>query len=366
MRLCIATPNKFSYSETFIRNHIEQLKPEYYVNNGWLPTSVSNGEKIFKGLMRIELLRAAIKRATPKIYQQLHTKAFHKFIVLNKIDTILAEYGIMGVTLMNACKETNCKLVVHYHGFDAFDKKTLKLYSDRYKEMFEYAHHIIAVSIDMKNQLLKMGAPESKLLINSYGVDINKFLRSTDLPLNPIIIAVGRFTAKKSPQTTITAFSKVLKTIPTARLVMIGDGELFQDAQNLAHELNIFDKIDFKGVLPPDKIINELCKARLFVQHSVIAPSGDSEGLPNSILEAASIGLPVVSTFHAGIPEAVRDKQTGFLVKEHDIDGMAGYMIELLTNDELAVSMGKNARKHIENNYSLEGKKKTLLNILTA
>jgi len=119
-------------------------------------------------------------------------------------------------------------------------------------------------------------------------------------------------------------------------------------------------------VLPPDKIINELCKARLFVQHSVIAPSGDSEGLPNSILEAASIGLPVVSTFHAGIPEAVRDKQTGFLVKEHDIDGMAGYMIELLTNDELAVSMGKNARKHIENNYSLEGKKKNLLNILTA
>ena len=62
--------------------------------------------------------------------------------------------------------------------------------------------------------------------------------------------------------------------------------------------------------------------------------------------------------------EAVKDKVTGYLVKEHDIDGMANYMIELLTNDELAIAMSKAARKHIEENYSLEKQILSLKNIL--
>ncbi len=364
MKLCIATPNKFSYSETFIRNHIEKLKPEFVVNNNWWPLSVSNGEMIFKGLMGIDPIRIAIKNITPSLYQKLYTNAFYKFLVSHNIDTVLAEYGLIGANIMDACKRANCRLVVHFLGFDAFDKKTLLEYSEKYNELFQKAYSLITVSIDMRDQLIKLGAPENKTFVISCGADIKKFSRINELPKDPIVIAVGRFAPKKSPQSTIKAFSKVLQKVPLAKLIMIGDGVLFEDSKKLASELNIADSIDFKGALTPEKIIEEMHKARIFVQHSVVAPGGDSEGLPLALIEAASVGLPIVSTFHAGIPEAVKDKVTGFLVKEHDIDGMANYMIELLVNDELANTMSKAARKHIEDNYDLEKQIVSLRNIL--
>src|SRR5690606_38663847 len=89
-----------------------------------------------------------------------------------------------------------------------------------------------------------------------------------------------------------------------------------------------------------------------FVQHSMTAPDGDIEGMPVAILEAASSGLPVVSTYHAGIPEAVLHGQTGFLVEEVDVDGMAAYMVKLATDPLLARNLGLAARKHMEQDYT--------------
>jgi glycosyltransferase involved in cell wall biosynthesis len=93
-------------------------------------------------------------------------------------------------------------------------------------------------------------------------------------------------------------------------------------------------------------------RARCFVQHSLRAADGDSEGTPVAILEASSCGLPVVSTLHAGIIEAVRDGESGFLVDEGDVDGMAAHMLRLVREPELAAKMGAAGRQHIEANYS--------------
>jgi glycosyltransferase involved in cell wall biosynthesis len=88
-----------------------------------------------------------------------------------------------------------------------------------------------------------------------------------------------------------------------------------------------------------------------FVQHSVRAPSGDSEGTPVAILEAAASGLPVVSTRHAGIPEAVLDEVSGLLVEEGNVSAMADAMCRLLDTPGLAVRMGEAGRKHMQINF---------------
>src|SRR5438132_3366189 len=93
-------------------------------------------------------------------------------------------------------------------------------------------------------------------------------------------------------------------------------------------------------------------RARCFVQHSIVAPSGDSEGTPVSILEAGATGLPVVSTRHAGIPDVVIEGETGFLVDEGDVHGMAEYMLRMIKEPELAGRMGAVAQKHIQENFS--------------
>jgi glycosyltransferase involved in cell wall biosynthesis len=94
-------------------------------------------------------------------------------------------------------------------------------------------------------------------------------------------------------------------------------------------------------------------RARCFVQHSKRAEDGDSEGTPVAVLEASSCGLPVVSTKHAGIVDAVVNGVGGFLVEEGDVDKMADHLLRLVRDSELAARMGSAGRRHIEANYSL-------------
>ena len=94
--------------------------------------------------------------------------------------------------------------------------------------------------------------------------------------------------------------------------------------------------------------------ARAFVQHSMTAPSGDSEGTPVAILEASASGLPVIATNHGGIPGAVLDGVTGYLVDEGDIEAMSERMRKLAQEPELAGVLGAAARAHVELQFGLQ------------
>jgi colanic acid/amylovoran biosynthesis glycosyltransferase len=92
------------------------------------------------------------------------------------------------------------------------------------------------------------------------------------------------------------------------------------------------------------------------VQHSVVASDGNSEGMPNSILEASASGLPVVATRHAGIPEVVLDGETGFLVEERDVEGMARQMARLVMEPALAEELGRAGRKRMQESFSIDSR----------
>ncbi|HET7694542.1 MAG TPA: glycosyltransferase [Vicinamibacterales bacterium] len=104
--------------------------------------------------------------------------------------------------------------------------------------------------------------------------------------------------------------------------------------------------------------------ADLFLQHSVTALDGDEEGLPVSILEAMAEGVPVVSTHHAGIPEAVQDGETGFLVPPGDCQAMADRTVRLLFDEDLRRTMGVAAQKRVEASFSIAGELRELRLVL--
>ncbi len=108
------------------------------------------------------------------------------------------------------------------------------------------------------------------------------------------------------------------------------------------------------GVLTPLEFQAHLKEACAFVQHSITAYDGDMEGTPVAVLEASAAGLPVISTFHAGIPDVIIDGETGLLCEEHDVDGMAKNMIKILDNFGLAKRMGAAGKKRIKENFSME------------
>ncbi|MFM8479050.1 MAG: glycosyltransferase, partial [Planctomycetaceae bacterium] len=93
-------------------------------------------------------------------------------------------------------------------------------------------------------------------------------------------------------------------------------------------------------------------RAFCFAQHSVTPSYGDAEGTPNTIIEASAAALPVISTRHAGIPDVVVHGDTGLLVNERDVSGMAEHMVRLLSDREVAEAMGQRARQRVRLHFS--------------
>jgi glycosyltransferase involved in cell wall biosynthesis len=253
----------------------------------------------------------------------------------------LAEFGVTGVGVLQTCRELNLPLVVHFHGYDAYLRRLLDRYGAAYRNLFAYAHGIIAVSTQMIDQLVQLGAPRQKVFYNPYGVDVAKF-KPARLTSRPQALAVGRFVQKKAPYLTILAFQKVLERLPDATLIMVGDGQLQDVCRQLVRSLHLEHAVALQGAVDHEQVVHLMQDSRIFVQHSLVPQSGDSEGTP--------VGIPM----HAGIVDTVIHGRTGFLVKERDIDAMADYMFQLLTNPELALEMGKRAREHISQNFNIE------------
>jgi glycosyltransferase involved in cell wall biosynthesis len=201
--------------------------------------------------------------------------------------------------------------------------------------------------------LIAHGYPEEKIILNTYGPS-SEYLDITPNYESNILVSVGRHTYKKAPYLTILAFEKVLKKYPDLTLTMIGTGELYEVSRNMVKSLGLEKSIILPGGLPREEIIPYLKTSFMFVQHSLVAGNGDSEGTPVGIIEAMAAGLPIVSTHHAGIPDVVIENETGFLVDEGDIDGMSDYILKLIEDRTLAKSFGLNGKERIRHHYSME------------
>ncbi|MCC6599728.1 MAG: glycosyltransferase [Crocinitomicaceae bacterium] len=352
--IAIVTTTNDGVSDTFIKAHLERLKGQRYGFYGLpMPVRPVDGDKTTLTVPKWKRILPAflydrIKKTviTPENIIEFH---FQK----KKIDVVLAEYGPTGAKLLPVCRKLGIPLIVHFHGHDATRESIIKAFAEKYHEMFRYAASIISVSNAMTSQLVALGAPIEKVIYNPYGPN-ERFLK-----LHPPFIQdgyflfVGRFVEKKAPQLTLLAFQKVLSQFPQARLVMIGDGPLLPICRQLAKALGI-NNVEFMGTMKPLEIAPFFENAFCYVQHSVIASDGDSEGTPVSILEAGAASLPIIATRHAGIPEAVLHNQTGYLVEEGDVSGMADYMKTLYADRDLCRQLGENARRHITKNYSIE------------
>jgi glycosyltransferase involved in cell wall biosynthesis len=347
-RIAVVVPYPPSPTETFINSHIQNLPAGVVTIHGWRPTI---GERTVLSLPSIafhKVLRMIARTALQREITAGYVKAFRQ----NRTQAVLAEYGTTGVVVMEACDQLRIPLIVYFFGFDASVHSVLEEHQDSYKRMFRSACALVAVSRSIQRKLIELGAPPEKVHVIPCGVDTGTFLGASPSQSPPLFIAVGRFVEKKAPQLTIQAFAKVHQTHRQARLRMVGDGPLWECSKELARELKVVEAIEFLGPLPHAALHEEMRQARCFLQHSVQAPSGDCEGTPVGILEAGASGLPVISTRHAGIPDVVVEGETGFLVDERDVEGMARHMAQIVEDPMLAQRLGDAARKRIREHFS--------------
>jgi glycosyltransferase involved in cell wall biosynthesis len=142
---------------------------------------------------------------------------------------------------------------------------------------------------------------------------------------------------------------------------IVGEGPLRGRLEQLIAALDLSDRVVLTGALRHPEVVALLGQARAFVLPCVVAPDGDRDGIPNVILEAMASGLPVISTPVSGIPEVVRDGETGFLVPEHDPTAVADAAARLIADPELASRLGAAGRAFVREEFDLDRNVERLL-----
>ncbi|MCL5776864.1 glycosyltransferase [Limibaculum sp. FT325] len=360
--LAIAAPSFSEVSETFIRAHVRTIMPGATIiisQNlegaeemgvpmlapcpSWEPPR-SLPERIVKSVgarfrrhVRADLRRDDFRRAVA-------------FFEEHNPSALLVEYLDYAANFVNLAHATRTPLYAYAHGYEVAAAARVPRVGRHVARVFRAAAGVFVASEFMRDKLIALGCSRDKLFIAPYGIDQHRFKLSSAEPGR--IIAVGRLVAKKAPDKTLAAFSEVLRRHSDARLDLVGDGELMPRCSEIVAAEGMSNAVTLHGALPTEIVAEMMGRASIFVQHSVTAPNGDTEGLGVSLLEAMASGVPVVATRHNGFVETVADGETGLLVDEHDINGMAEAISALLTDPDRARRMGMAGRARLLSHFT--------------
>lgn len=355
-------PDEADLQTTFIRAQMDRLPANVIPVYGFIPRFIE-GPTQSQDTVSIafrKIARLIRRQPWEEVITGGYAAAFR-----TRPAAVVAQYGPTGMRVIDACRRVGLPLIVHFHGYDASVRSVIAEHGN-YARLFEHAAAIVAVSHDMRDRLIALGASPAKVHYAPCGVDCSRFTpRAEPSPL-PVIVAAGRLVEKKAPHLLLSAFAEVRKHIPDARLHLIGDGPLMGPCRDLIAALQLDDAVALLGRQNHDEIAAQMANARCFAQHSVVAMNGDMEGTPVAVMEAGAAGIPSVSTRHAGIADVVIDGETGFIVEERDIQAMADALIRLLRDRELAAKMGAAARRHVVANFEIEGRVARLWQIIEA
>jgi colanic acid/amylovoran biosynthesis glycosyltransferase len=350
--ICILWPSRGTYA-TFIHAHVKHLPAKtQLLYGGTIPRFYGDHERLEPHNLLYRVYRKIAVSLFKVPSETFEKKGLTRFLTKNKVAVVLAESGPIGVAVLPSVRTAKIPFFVYFHGNDAYCYPEMA--RDSYPELFRHAHGIFVVSREMEQQLLKLGASRHKLYYNPSGVDISLFQSADPSKAPPVFLSVGRFVNKKGPQFTLLAFNRVAEAVPEARLMMIGEGPLWESCKLLVRALKLTESVEFLGKQTHEQVAEIMRGVRGLVQHSIQTSYGEREGTPNVILEAGASGLPVVATRHAGIADAVLDGETGLLVEEGDIEGMAQHMMRLAREPEFAKKLGQAAQERIRAEFSME------------
>jgi colanic acid/amylovoran biosynthesis glycosyltransferase len=188
-------------------------------------------------------------------------------------------------------------------------------------------------------------------VVHYIGVDRTLFYPPPQPAATDSVLFVGRLVEMKGCEYVLRAMRAVQASRPGTELTIIGDGPLRPELEQLAMKLHV--KCKFLGLQPSTTVRQMLRKSRLFCLPSVKTWDGHVEGLGIVLLEAQAMGLPVVTTFHSGIPEAVVDGVTGTLVPERDSERLAAAILQLLEDRDLWQRYHLATQDHIDRKFDL-------------
>ena len=260
---------------------------------------------------------------------------------------IHAHFGRGGALALPIARALKLPLVVTFHGGDATKDDHYRrglvptIFQRRCEALRQEAALIICVAEHVREALLARNFPAAKLKVIHYGVEPEEDAASPQPPERPYLLFVGRFVEKKGVEHLLEAMHTLEREGAVVDLVLVGDGPMVEVLKRQASGLT---HARFLGWLPNQEVRRLMKGALATCVPSVAARTGDSEGLPNVVLEAMACAVPVIGSAIAGIAEAVEHDRTGFLVPPADSRSIATAARRLLGDPALRSRMGRNGR----------------------
>lgn len=292
------------------------------------------------------------RRAMARFLPRLDMLLFERIARREGVALLHAHIGTVGCYFLPLARRLKCPLIVTFHGRDASRDLSHPRCLARYRQMWSEAALIVAVSQRIRKRLIEAGCPAEKLHVVHTGAPIQRTAYRDPLPTRKgqpaRILCVGRLVEKKGHRFLLEALAAVRNAGWDARLQVIGDGPLLRSLQRLAADLGIAQAVTFDGARPQDYVQQALQQAHVFALASATPSAGDEEGIPVVLMEAMAAGVPVVSTWHGGIPELVHDGVTGLLAPEAHPAALAENLLRVLNDTSLAQRLARAARHRVE------------------
>lgn len=271
------------------------------------------------------------------------------------VDVVHCHYGNVGLRYAVAACVWDAPLVVSFYGYDS-SQYPRERGAHVYEPLFDVTNAVTSLSRHMDARLVALGCPPERIRRVPLAVDptldasLSRASGRDDGVLR--LLTVARLTEKKGIAYALQAVALLARAGVDARYDVIGDGPLRASLEMQTSELDLRDRVRFLGARTEEEVQRALREADVFVLPSVTAESGDEEGTPTVLLEAAYAGLPVVATRHAGIPEIVADGESGVLVAERNVEALAAALRGLLANRERWPAMARAGRRLVEGSHT--------------
>jgi len=234
------------------------------------------------------------------------------------------------------------------------------------EEIVRGADFLVADTAQAKEFLQSLGGRAERIEIVYNSIRVEEFprqVRRNSVHL-PVVLGVGRLDPKKGYHVLLHACALLRRRGVRFQTVLIGEGTEKDRLMGLRRQLGLEGQVELLGKLPFEEVKPWYYRADVFVMPSVVTPQGDTDGLPTVVIEAMAASLPVVGTSTGGIPEAVREGITGFIVPANSPEALADRIQQLLEREDLRIQFGMEGRRVVERQFDLKCKADALTRLI--
>ena len=275
----------------------------------------------------------------------------------NKPDLVHCYYGHKAVKYLKMLKAAGVPFVISFHGVDVVKFIDREGYREALLSAFTEAKLVMARSVSLLERLIELGCPSHKLRLNRTPIPLGNITYKRRIAPKDgqwRMVQACRLISKKGIFTILEAIALLIDRWPGLQYSLAGIGPDKEEIERAIVRHGLQHHVQMLGWLSQDELQKIYADSHIFLHPSELTSENDQEGVPNSMLEAMAAGLPVVATYHGGIPEAVTNGSDGLLVPERSPQELAKALDEMMSGNEKFEEFSAKAAESVREKFGFE------------